>query len=204
MRLPTKDPTRYRISFDGGARHRSATATLGPEGPRAVGAGAILWGPPNSRGARQTVAQVALSGPNVSNSMVAGALGLRAAMALAYMVTDFPGAIEVVGDNLPVLRMAAGNGQIRGSEAWQALETSLLHVTTQGWHCQWIAVRRIYNAAADLATNGTEHAVDCAASGMPQPSLRLWLAQPDTTQGPLPWHTGWNQGRVTDPFWTPE
>ena len=137
--------------------------------------------------------------------MVAEALGLRAGIALAHMITDFPGPIEVVGDNLPVLKMAAGNGRVRGTEAWPALEAPLLHVATQGWPCQWIAVRRIYNAAADhVATNGTEHAVDCAVSGVLQPSLRLWLSQPGLAQGPLPWHTGWNQSLVVDPFWIPQ
>ena len=161
-----------------------------------MGAGAILWG---------AVAQVALSAPSLSNSMTAETLGVRAGIALAQLVTEFPGPIEVVGDNLPVLRMAVGNGRVRAPEAWQALEAPLLHVATQGWQCKWTAVKRIFNVAADqVATNGTEHAVNCAVANDLAPSLRLRTSRPSGIETRLPWHEGWIQNTVANPFWSPK
>ena len=123
------------MSFDGGARHTSPNASLDRDGPRAIGAGAILWGPPNDQGVRASIAQVVLTAPTLSSSMIAEALGLRAGLALALKVTTHPGRIEIVGDNLPILRMAASNGKVKTPEVWQILEAPLLHAASPGWQC---------------------------------------------------------------------
>ena len=72
-----------------------------------------MWGPPNERRTREFIAQVVLSAAQLSCSMTAEALGLRAGLALALKITNHPGQIEVVGDNLPRLRMAATNGKVK-------------------------------------------------------------------------------------------
>ena len=135
--------------------------------------------------------------------MTAEALGLRAGLALALKVAGHPGRIQIVGDNLPILRMAAGNGRIRKPHIWQILEEPLLHAAVQGWDCEWIAVRRAYNAAADkLATIGTLAAVEAAVAGInTEPSLSIWEAQLQAGRPEaLPWHTGWPISRAHAPF----
>ena len=64
----------YQVAFDGGARHKSPNAALPSDGPRAAGAGAILWGPPDQEGLRHCLAQVLVSAPAVASSMVAEAM----------------------------------------------------------------------------------------------------------------------------------
>ena len=139
----------YMLSFAGGARHRSPNSVLPPDGPRAVGAGAALWGIPDERGVRPCVAQLTLSAPNLSCSMMAEAVGLRAAIALATHVLRRPAHIGIVGDNLPVLRLAAANGRVRTPGIWETLEAPLLHVSFNGWKYLWTVVRRAYNTTAD-------------------------------------------------------
>ena len=203
--LPEWSPAEYRVSFDGGARHSSGALTLDRNGPRAVGAGAILWGPANERGQRCSSAQIALSAPSLSSSLVAEALGLRAGLALVKLKTKHPGRLEVVGDNLPVLKVAAANGKIRTPEVWQALEAPLIHAATHGWLCEWTAVRRIYNTAADhVATQGTCAAVEAAYATDLNPVLRIWEEHPSgELSGQLPWFHGWQIDRAQQPFWTP-
>ena len=76
----------YIISFDGGARHRSPDAALPLDGPRAVGAGAALWGKADESGIRPCIAQVTASVPSLCSSMAAEAIGLRNGLALAVYV----------------------------------------------------------------------------------------------------------------------
>ena len=204
--LPTGNPTEYKLSFGGGARHSSGTVTLSKEGPRAAAAGAILWGGPDHRGRRRTVAQIVLAAPRMSSSRTAEALGLKIGLALAYFKTGHPDRLEVMGDNLPVLRVAAGNGKIRTPEVWQVLETPLMHTATYGWDCEWVAVRRTYNSAADqLATIGTCNAVDAAhANTNLDPWLEIWEEnQSSRSLTESPWHPGWRIERAAEPFWAP-
>ena len=137
--------------------------------------------------------------------MTAEALGLRAGLALALRVVGHPGRIEVVGDNLLILRMAVGNGKVWKPQIWQILEQPLLHTAVQGWDCEWIAVRRTYNTAADrLATIGTLSAVEAAvAQANTEPTLRIWERQSVAGQAlDLPWHSGWQADRSDVPFFT--
>ena len=123
--------------------------------------------------------------------MTAEALGLRAAIALTTLVTGHPGEICIVGDNLPIMRMAASNGRVRTKDVWHLLDEPLAHCATQGWACRWIAVRRNQNKAADaLATIATLQAVQLAATGNYNTLLSIWtrdaLHRPDEIA--LPWH----------------
>ena len=123
--------------------------------------------------------------------MTAEALGLRAAIALTTLVTGYPGEICIVGDNLPIMRMAASNGRVRTKDVWHLLDEPLAHCATQGWACRWIAVRRNQNKAADaLATIATLQAVQLAATGNYNTLLSIWtrdaLHRPDEIA--LPWH----------------
>ena len=187
---------KYIISFDGGARHRSPASTLPEDGPRAVGAGAAVWGPADHNGIRPCLAQITASVPNMSSSMAAEAVGLRAGLALAACTLREVKDIGVVGDNLPVIRLAAANGRVRTPGIWEILENPLIHIAMWQWQCRWHAVRRCYNKAADaLATVGTIRAVDLAAAGDWRPRLRLWnhhtVANRDGERLALPWHDTW-------------
>ena len=100
--------------------------------------------------------------------------------------------------------MAAGNGKVKKPQIWQILEEALLHTGVQGWDCEWIAVRRTFNSAADkLATIGTLAAVEAAAAqANMEPNLSIWERQPSGNQaGTLPWHAGWPVYRADSPFW---
>ena len=105
-----------------------------------------------------------------------------------------------------MLRVAAGNGKIRTPEVWQALETPFIYTATHGWDCEWVAVRRTYNGAADhLATIGTCKAVDAAYANIDlNPWLEVWEESPG--EFPLeefPWHPGWRLERPSAAFSTP-
>ena len=104
--------------------------------------------------------------------------------------------IGVVGNNLPVIRLAAGNGRVRTPGIWEILEAPLSHVATHNWRVSWYAVRRCYNKAADeLATHGTHRAVNQAASSSWRPEIHVWVAPaldmgvPDESR--FPWHDTW-------------
>ena len=191
--LPNSAEPEYQLSFGGGARHNAPHATLDPDGPRTAGAGAALWGPVNARGRRECVAQMTLAAPSLSCSLHAEALGLRAALALADLTLGSPRHIRVVGDNLPVLRMAATNGRIRTPGIWEILEAPLVHASVQNWNCAWVAVRRKFNTVADgLATIGTQAAVQMAAGGDWTQSIRLWIQNPPRHfSSSLAWHQQW-------------
>ena len=118
IHLPEKEPAEHRISFDGEARHRSPCNEFDPDGPRAAGAGAIVWGRPDERGRRGMLAQISLADPRESSSLIAEALGLRTAVSLALSVIRTPTTLEIIGDNLLVLRMCAGNAKVRTPHVW--------------------------------------------------------------------------------------
>ena len=195
------------MAFDGGARHRSPNACLPETSPRAAGAGAILWGPVNEEGSRECLAQILIAAPSASSSMVAEALGLRAALAVTLFAVGHPGEICVVGDNLPILRMASSNGRIKNPETWQLLDAPLSTISVQKWDCTWTAVRRCQNKTADaLATLGTFRSIELAANGNSAPQVSLWVngatARQDATA--LPWHTDWATTHCSHPFLSPE
>ena len=202
LSLPDPIEPEYQLSFDGGARHNAPNASLDPDGPRAAGAGAALWGPVDGRGRRECIAQITLSAPSLSCSLHAEALGLRAAIALAGLVLGTPQNIRVVGDNLPVLRMAAANGRIRTPGIWELLEAPLMHTALQNWNCKWVAVRRKFNTAADkLATLGTVEAVQMAARREWAQTISLWTKDPlRAPPSAVAWHSQWSVRSVDIPL----
>ena len=132
-----------------------------------------------------------MSAPWASSSMTAEALGLRAAIALTTLVAGHPGEVCIVGDNLPIMRMAASNGKVRTKDVWHLLDEPLAFCSTQGWTCRWTAVRRNQNKAADtLATIATLQAVEDAAAGNYETRLSLWInsASYQNEEVALPWH----------------
>ena len=181
----------YVVSFDGGARHRSPLNTLPSDGPRAAGAGAALWGPPDPRGVRRCIAQATAAIPSLEDSLSAEAAGLRLGIALASTLLPRRQHLGIVGDNLPVIRLGAGNGRIRTPGIWELVEAALLHIADRDQPCQWTAVRRHYNKTADaLATIGTQRAVDGAANNHWAPNITIWTNR-DSQPNALPWHENW-------------
>ena len=203
--LPDKELAEYRISFDGGARHRSPNNQLDPNGPRAVGAGAIVWGPADQRGRRDMLAQISLAEPRESSSLIAEALGLRAGMSLAQRIIGRPTSLEIVGDNLPVLRMCAGNAKVRTPQVWELLEGPIMDADLRGWQCEWIAVRRCFNAAADgVATHGTLCSVDLVAEKRETPVAWVWVRDPRCLNiSQMRWMGEVKMHRSVEPFWSP-
>ena len=203
--LPERELVEYRISFDGGARHRSPNNQLDSNGPRAAGAGAIVWGPADQRGRRDMLAQISLAEPRESSSLIAEALGLRVGMSLAHRVIGRPTSLEIVGDNLPVLRMCAGNAKVRTPEVWELLEGPIMEADMRGWRCEWIAVRRCFNAAADgVATHGTLRSVDFAAERLEMSDA--WVRERDPgchNIASMRWMSEVRVHRSDAPFWEP-
>ena len=179
----------FLMSFDGGARHKAPLVSLPKDGPRAIGAGAAIWGRISQEGVRPCIAQAIVAVPALESSLEAEAIGLKLGMALAIRTLGNIHKLGIVGDNLPVIRFAACNGRIRTPGIWEILEEALTHAAMQGWRCQWYAVRRCYNKAADsLATIGTIEAVNRAVAGNWRPSITLWEANPRNDNPHLPWH----------------
>ena len=202
LALPTKPEPSFEVSFDGGARHRSQNSALSSDGPRAVGAGAALWGPIGENGRRPCIGQAVLSVPALGCSMKAEAIGLRAALALAAAALPPQDAINIIGDNLPILRMAAANGKVRTPGVWELLEAPLMHALLERWTCTWVAVRRHLNKLADqLATCGTCDAVDRAVMGSWTPSLTVWVRDGlNSNLSAFPWHPQWEINMSPDPL----
>ena len=187
-----KEIPTYVVSFDGGARHRSPLNSFPSDGPKAVGVGAAIWGLPNDRGLRPCLAQATAAIPTLEDSMSAEAAGLRLGIALASKLLPRSSLIGIVGDNLPVMRLGAGNGRIRTPGIWEIVEAPLLYMANRALPCQWTAVRRQYNKTADaLATIGTHMAVDCVANGQLRPTIRYWTTGSENFKDALPWHHGW-------------
>ena len=102
--------------------------------------------------------------------MDAEAAGLRMGIALVLALFTHPISLQVLGDNLPIIRLASANGRLRTDRIWHTLEQPLMHTIGQGWHCAWAAVRRHRNKTADhLAIRGTLTVVNLGASGGTSP-----------------------------------
>ena len=128
--------------------------------------------------------------------MDAEAAGLRMGIAIILALFTHPVSLHIVGDNLPILRMAAANGRLRADRVWHTLERPIMHILAQGWRCEWSAVRRHRNKTADhLATRGALTAVNMGASGATSAFVWLWVSpdaaiRPSVAEGGmLPWHS---------------
>jgi len=195
-----------QLSVDGGARAgRNGNPAHGDI--KWVGAGAAIWGPPRHDGTRPCWAQACLADPRRHDSMDAEAAGLRLGFAIIVALFTHPVSLHIVGDNLPILRMAAANGRLRADRVWHTLERPIMHALAQGWRCDWSAVRRHRNKTADhLATRGTLSAVGMGTSGAATPHAWLWVS-PDAAVRPaaaeggaLPWHADLPVHRAHDPL----
>ena len=126
--------------------------------------------------------------------MDAEAAGLRMGIALVLALFTHPSSLQVVGDNLPIIRLASATGRLRADRIWHTLEQPLMHTIGQGWQCAWAAVRRHRNKTADhLATRGTLTAVGLGENNHNSPHIWIWISddaclRPTGTGDNLPWH----------------
>ena len=133
------------ISFDGGAGKST-------DGHTRAGAGAVLWSPLSSDGKRLPLAAAMAVCPSLPDSTAAEAMGLTLALALCRYAKD-PHNLTIIGDNLPLVRFAAGNGKPRTDLMWLLAGASLLAAAPLLTSTVWEAVRRCFNRGADrLAT----------------------------------------------------
>ena len=81
-----------------------------------------------------------------------------------------------MGDNLPLIRLGAGNARLRADRVWHEVEAALLHTAAQRWQISWAAVRRYYNGASDaLATLGVNAALRRFRDSDLTDVVRLWV-----------------------------
>ena len=169
--------SRLLLSFDGGARHSFGDLAV-PEGdlPRG-GAGFALWTPADLGGRRRCLLQGSLSAPAIRDSGQAEAAGLACAVLALAALIQRPDPLEILGDNLGVIRLAACNARLRGDRFWLELNEPLMRVARQSWDVRWTAVRRHLNKTADaLATLGVEDSLRRSLRGDFGESLVLWGA----------------------------
>ena len=152
-RLPER-PSVF-ISFDGGARINGPGVSLDPDSTLVAGGGAAIWSEADHNGGRTCIAQVVISTPRLRSSMLAESTGLAHAISYLAGACGCPGPISVLGDNFPLVRMAACNARLRSDPCWIEVEGALMLLAGRRWRPQWHAVRRHLNKAADaLATQG--------------------------------------------------
>ena len=167
----------------------------------AAGTGVSLWR--LVRGQRQCVAQLVGIRPDITDSASAEAAALRSALALVRALTGRPSSLEVLGDNLPILRWAAGNGRLRAAPTHLLADAPLLHSDRHRWPVTWTAVRRHFTGLADeLATLGVLTALRTTAQLASGPSLRGWVSPAAGLPRPagLPWHGSFPIEWVSDPL----
>ena len=66
-----------------------------------------------------------ISTPRLRNSMLAEAAGLAYGLLFLASACGCPGPIDILEDNLPVIRLAACNGKLRSDPAWIEIEEAL-------------------------------------------------------------------------------
>ena len=170
------------LSFDGGARRGIGDAQLEAGEDPVAGAGALLWSEPDIDGRRRLLARACVAAPAFRNSMLAEAVGLATGISLIRCFMGFPRPVTVLGDNLPLLRLAAATGRLRPDGMWAVVEAALMYVAAHGWSVDWVAVRRHRNCAADAAaTHGVR---DALRAGVSSPIVaRVWLSAEGTSRG---------------------
>ena len=170
------------LSFDGGARRGIGEARLEAGEDPVAGAGALLWSEPDVDGRRRLLARAWVAAPAFRNSMLAEAVGLATGISLIRCFLGFPRPITVLGDNLPLLRLAAATGRLRTDGIWAVVEAALMYVAAHGWNVDWVAVRRHRNCAADAAA--TDGVRDALRAGVSSPTVaRVWLSAEGASRG---------------------
>ena len=172
-----KPPSRsLLLSFDGGARKQHECIAADPLTHNVAGAGVALWSEPDTTGARRCLAQLTLSAPRIRDSLAAEAAGLSHAVSLMLACLPDPLATEILGDNLGVIRLGAGNARCRCDRVWQETEGALMALAGQRWPTVWTAVRRCYNKTADaLATLGVIRSLHNVHRGDHADAAHLWF-----------------------------
>ena len=80
-----------------------------------------------------------------------------------------------MGDNLPIIRIAACNARLRSDATWAELEDALMTLAQRRWRPRWHAVRRHLNRAADaLATQGVYDALRRIESQDMRDMVSIW------------------------------
>ena len=116
-----------------------------------MGAAAIMWSPRDSHGRRRVIARASAAIPTAGSATLAEAWGLGIGLDL---VIDSGGNMQerrvaIYGDNLAVIRFAAGTGHIKDAHAHALLADPLARLRAAGRTASWQAVRRRFNKAAD-------------------------------------------------------
>ena len=174
LRRPS--PRTLLISFDGGARRQHTDIDAPPIAEPVAGAGVALWDAPDTNGTRSCLAQLSLSTPRIHDSLAAEAAGMAHAISLFLTCLPDVEPVEILGDNLGVIRLGAGNARCRCDRVWQEVERSLMALAGQRWPTTWTAVRRCYNRTADaLATIGVIRALHDHHRGRTQDHAYLWI-----------------------------
>ena len=140
------------LSFDGGARPQEPGSTWNG------GAGAILWRA-DSQGSLVPQAKAVVALPGERRAPIAEAQGCKAALKLLAKTNTAARPLTIIGDNLGIVRLGAGQARFKDSDFYAILAESLGDLALAGWAPKWIAVRRRFNKAADaLATAGVKWA----------------------------------------------
>ena len=158
---------RVLVTFDGGARDVASRPG------RVAGAAALLWSlsPDDLCLSLRAEAWAAL--PGEAWSPVAEAWGLHLGLQLLLQVATPGASVQVVGDNLSVVRFGAAQGSLRDPSHEGLLAPSLAQLALRGISPMWTAVRRRFNAAADArATEAVQWVATLAAADTSSPVVR--------------------------------
>ena len=173
---PITTQSRWKISFDGGARTQHGTLCLPDGSPNASGAGVSLWYRGEFCNEFQSVAQMAIALPDTPWAIEAEAHGAAWGVALLRVVLGRPPPIEFMGDNLPILRLLSGEGKLTSPQVNNILAASIQHIQDWQWKVDWYAVRRAFNKMADaLATLGVDEALRQTLSGQRRVVAQVWI-----------------------------
>ena len=163
------------LSFDGGARTQGNGLKMDEGEPPIAGAGAVIWEEADANGRRRCLAQLVIAAPRLRSSMLAEAAGLAYGILFLASACGWRGRIGILGDNLPIMRLAAGNAKLRSDPVWREVEEALMIIARRRWRPDYHAVRRHLNKAADaLATLGVFKALELESKGHNGDEIRLW------------------------------
>ena len=173
--LKSLEKTGILLSFDGGARTQGNGYKIEEGEPPIAGAGAAIWDEAGVDGRRRCLAQLIISTPRLRSSMLAEAAGLAYGILFLASACGWPGQMGILGDNLPIVRLAAGNAKLRSNPVWREVEEALMIVARRRWRPDYHAVRRHLNKAADaLATLGVFKALELWSEGQNDDEIMLW------------------------------
>ena len=208
--LARPQSVRPLLSFDGGARSAGPDVRLPPGSAPRAGAGVVLWASPDRHGTRRCLLQASFSLPRIGDPGIAEAAALGYGLQLLAYLYSRPPNHEVLGDNLGVVRLGAGNARLRRDDAWLELGDSLMLASRGLWDITWLAVRRHHNKAADaLATAGVFRGLARSPADLSGDSASLWWDVSHWAEHGLPSPARFRAARplsirvVSAPMWRP-